>query len=140
MALGQLQAQDVAVLGERRDRLAGHDDAPFRDGNRKNAAGAGREHRALAHLLGDDAAVAAHRVERAAGDVESGARRVDLDLGGGAFAQQLVGAVEVALGLVELRLLRLDAGVERLHLQHELGVGDGRELRAGLGAARLPSP
>ena len=50
------------------------------------------------------------------------------------LAQQLVGAVEVALGLVELRLLRLDAGVERLRLQHELGVSDGSEFRAGLGA------
>ncbi len=38
------------------------------------------------------------------------------------------------MALSTLRLLRLDAGVERLHLQHELGVGDGRELRAGLGA------
>ena len=69
-----------------------------------------------------------------------GAGGVDLDLRADAFALQLVGAVEVGLGLVDLRLLRLDAGVERLHLQHQLGVGDGRELRAGLGAARLPSP
>ena len=48
--------------------------------------------------------------------------------------QQLVGAVEVDLGLVELRLLRLDAGVERLRLQHQLRVGDGQRAPRRLGA------
>ena len=69
--LGQLQAQDVVVLGERGDRLAGHHDAPVRDRNAKDAPGGGREHGAFARLLRDDAAVAAHRVELALGDVEA---------------------------------------------------------------------
>ena len=51
-----------------------------------------------------------------------------------ALGEQLVGAVEVGLRLVDLRLLRLDACVERLHLQHQLGVGDRRQLGPGLGA------
>ena len=39
-------------------------------------------------------------------------------------------AVEVGLRLVALRLLRLDARIERLHLQRELLVGDHRDFGA----------
>ncbi len=134
----QLQAQDVAVFGERRDRFARQHDAAFGDGDAEDAARGRRENGALAHLLGDDAAVAAHRLERALGDVESGPGRVDLNLRAGALALQLLGAIEIGLGLVGLRFLRLDARIERLHLQQELGVRDRRQLRARVRAVALP--
>ncbi len=125
---GQLQAQDVAVFGERGDRFARHHDAPFRDGNGEDAPGGRRENGAFAHLLGDDAAVAAHRLERALGDVERGAGRVDLNLRADAAALQFLDAIEIGLGLVGLRGLGLDARIERLHLKQQLRVGDRRQL------------
>ena len=134
MPLRQLQPQNVAVLGERRDRFAGQHDRAFGDRDPQHAACARREHRALAHLLGDDVAVGAHRRERALGDVEGGLGGVDLDLRAHPATLELDCAVEVGLGLVALRLQRLDARVEPLHLKHELGVGDDGDLRPGRGA------
>ena len=126
--LGQLQAQDVAVLGERRDRLAGQDDRAFLHGRLQNAACGGREHRALLHLLADDVAIALHRVQRALSHVERRFCGVDLDLGADAALLQFDRAVIVRLGLVALRLLRLDAGIDCLLLQDKLWISDDGDL------------
>ena len=72
VTLGQLQAQDVTVFGQRGDRLAGQHDLALGDGDAEDAARLGRQHGALARLLRDHAAVGAHRGERALGDVEIG--------------------------------------------------------------------
>ena len=74
----------------------------------------------------------------ALGDVERGLGVVELHLRADAAPLQLLRAIEVGLRLVALRLLRLDALIERLHLQGQLLVGDDGDLGAGRDACRLP--
>ena len=131
VALGQLQAQDVFVLRQRRDGLARHDDASDRDGHAQHAARGGREDGAFGRLLRDHLAVALHRGQVAFGDLEIGLGLVGLRLRRYAAPREIGDAVEIGLGLVALRLQRGDARIERLHLQGELGVGDLRDHGAG---------
>ena len=130
MALRQFEAQDELVFGEGRDRLAGHDDAPDRNRHGQHAAGARREDGAFARLLRNDVTVAAHRRQVALGDVEIGLGLVELGLGADAALRQFGDAIVIGLRLIALRLLRGDAGVERLHLESELLVRHQGDLRA----------
>ena len=109
MALGELEAQDVMVLRDRRDRLARHDDRTLGDGDLEHAPRGGREHRALLHLLGDHVPVRTHGVQRPFSDVEKGPCGVELGLRIDAPLLKLKRAVVVRLRFVALRLLRLDA-------------------------------
>ena len=125
------------VLGDGRDRLSRQDDRPFRDGRAKHAARARREHRPLLRLLRDHVAIRAHGVEGALRDVERRLRRVDLHLGVDAAPLELDCPIVVALRLIALGLLRIDAGVERLPLQDEFLVRHHRDLGAGGDAIAL---
>ena len=60
-----------------------------------------------------------------------GLGEVELRLGARAAPQQLLDAIEIDFRLVALRLLGLNARIERLHLQHELLVGDDGDFGAG---------
>ena len=130
VALGQLQAQDVLILRQGRDRLAGQND--LTDGNRhaQDATGAGRKHRPFARLLGDDAAIRLHRRQSAFGDVEIGLGLIELSLRADAALQQFRDAIEIGFRLIALRLLRGDARIQRLHLQRELLIRDHGDLGA----------
>ena len=121
----------ILVLGQRRDRLARHDDAADGDRHGQHAAGARREDGAFARLLRDDVAIAAHRRQVALGDVEIGLGLVELGLGADAALRQFGDAIVIGLRLIALGLLRGDARVERLHLQRELLVRHHGDLRAG---------
>ena len=132
MALGQLQAKDVMVLGDGRDRLARQDDRPLGDWHAQHTAPARRQHRALLHLLEEDVAIGVHRLERALGDIQRRLRGVDLHLGVDAALLQLERPIVISLRLVALGLLRLDAGIERLRLQ-------GQAFRSATTAISAPS-
>jgi hypothetical protein len=81
--------------------------------------------------LDDDVAIALHGVQRPLSHVERRPCSIDLDLGADAALLQFDRAVIVRLRLVALRLLRLNAGIERLLLQDELRIGDDGDLGAG---------
>ena len=72
VAFGQLKAKDELILGQGRDRLARQNHLTRGDRHVQSPAGARREHGPFARLLGDHAAVRAHRGEVALGDVEIG--------------------------------------------------------------------
>ena len=103
---------------------------PFCDRNLENPAGGRRQHRALLHLLGDHVAIRAHGLQRPVRDVERGLRIVELHLRADAALLQFEGPVVIGLRLVALRLLRFDAGVDRLLLQNELRVHNDGDRRA----------
>ena len=130
VTLRQLQAKNIAILGEGRDRFAGHDDAPDGNGNGQDAPRSRREHGALGRLLFDHAAVGANRREIAIRYVEHGFRLIEHHFRCDAALKQLLRAVEVGLRLVALRLLRFDSLVQRLHLQKQLLISDQRDFGA----------
>jgi hypothetical protein len=75
-------------------------------------------------LLLDDLAVRTQRQISPFGHVEPRACLIELGLGDGARRPQLFDAVQVDLGLLAGRALRLDARFERLDLQGEFGIDD----------------
>ena len=125
---GNCKSENIAVLGEGRDRLARHDDSPNGNRDGQNAPRAGREHGALGRLLFDHAAVRANRREIAIRHVEHGFGLIEHHFRRDAALKQLPRAVEVGLRLVALRLLRSNALVQRLHLQKQLLISDQRDL------------
>ncbi len=119
------------ILGEGRDRFAWQHDLTLGNRNAERAPGARGKDGSLAHLLGDHAAVRSHGCERPLRNVHVGRRLIELRLRADAATLQFLDAIEVAPCLVALRLLGLNARVERLHLQDQLLVRDGGELRPG---------
>ena len=93
--LGKVKAQDVVVFCEGRDRFAGQHDAAFGNGHGQNAAGAGGQNGSFSPLLFYDAAVGLHRGEIAFGDVESGARLIQLRLRADAAALEILNSIKV---------------------------------------------
>ena len=109
MAFGQLKAKDELVFGQGRDRLARQNDLAERDRHVQSPTGSGRQNSPFARLLGDHAAIRAHRSEVAFGDVEVGPGLIELGLRADAASLQFRHPVEVGLGLVALRLLGSDS-------------------------------
>ena len=82
---------------------------------------------AFGDLLLDDRTLGGARLQRIGRDVKGGVRLVEAGLRNGAARKQILGAGEIGLGLRNLRLEAGDLGVERLHLQGQLLVADGRD-------------
>ena len=131
MPLGKKKAKDVVVLCERRHRFAREDNAAFRDGHAQNATGAGGENGSSSPLLFYDASVGFHRGEVSFGDVENGARLIQLHLRADAPALKILNSIEVGSRLITLGLLRSNSLIERLSLQDELLILYDRDLLPG---------
>ena len=114
----------------RRDGFARHDNAADGNRNGEDAARPRRAHRAFRRLLFDHAAIGAQGREVAVGDVERRLRLIKQRLGIDSAPKQFLRAIEIALRLLALRLLRADALIERLHLQKKFLIDDRRDLRA----------
>ena len=130
--LGQLQAQDVLILRDGGDRLAGHDARGRpRPAIVSTRPAPGASTAPSLRLLHDHVAVGLASPSRLRSATSSvGLGLVELGLRADAALLQFGHAIEIGLGLVALRLLRGDARIERLHLQGELLVGDdGRSRR-----------
>ena len=95
------------------------------DGHAQHPARSGRQHRALGHLLLDDATVAAHGGQIAVGHVKRRPGLIKLGLRADTPLHQFLRAIEIGFGLITGRLLGTDTLIERLHLQNKLLVGDG---------------
>ena len=132
MALGEGEAQEVAAARDPGDGLAGEDDGAARERHGERAARDGRDHVALAALLGDDRAVGLAAGDLVDEHVQLGLQLIDPLLRDGAAGEELLRPLEIGLDVVALRLERAQARLRRLHLQRELLVDDAREHGAGL--------
>ena len=137
MPLGKLQAQDVVVGRDRRDRLARHDDAAFRHRHLEHPPRPRREDGAFGACCSNNLPVGAQRLQGSLGDIEARSRLVQLRLRRQSGALQLLRASKIDLRLVALGLLRLDARLQRLHLQRQLLVSDHGDAVAGGDAIAL---
>ena len=72
------------------------------------------------------------------GNVQRGALLVELDPGQNTALDQSLGPGEVELRLVCLRLKGFDLRIERLHLENQLFVADGRDRLTGGNAIAFP--
>ena len=99
---------------------------PVVTGTVEHAARGRRQDFAFRDLLLDHRALGRARLQRIGGDVKSGLRRIEGGLRGRAVRKQFLRPVEIGLGFGKLGLQAGDLRIERLHLQRELFVGDGR--------------
>ena len=127
MAFRHAQPQHEILLRHRGDRLARQDHGAGRHRHLQHAAGGRRQHLAFGDLLLDDRAFGGARLQRVGCDVEGGARLIERRLRNGAAREQILGASEIVLRLGDLRLQPGNLRIERLHLQRELLVADGRD-------------
>ena len=137
MPLGHAQAQHEIFLGDARHRLARQDHRACGDRNLEHAAGGRCQHLAFGQLLLDHRAFGDAGAMSVGRDIEGGAHLIETRLWNGALGEQVFGAGEIALGLRELRLEPGDLRIERLELQHELLVADGRQHLALLDLVAL---
>jgi hypothetical protein len=126
------QAQLEILLRDHDDGIALQHDGPDHDQPLEHAPILGRQNLAFTELLIDDSALGSPCTQAVLGDVERCARFVELDARNRAALDKPLGAGEIDLRLVGLRLEGLNLRIERLQLKNELLVPDDRDRLAAL--------
>ena len=137
MAFRQIEAEDEEIGRDGGDRLAGQNDGAIDRMDLDHAPRAGRQHRALVKLLGNDRPFRLHGGELGGNDIHRGFRVIQGGLGHGAGEAEALRALQVDFRLMLLGKQRRDAAVDGDQLQRHAVVGDDADDLACGDAAAL---